>query len=173
MSCIVAHGPQGWMVADMRLTGEHEICLCEVKKIIKVADHSLIGVVGQFGILEMLEQVIVDASSDPSTLVKSIAEWFRDKFLQTNKTDAEVTVVDIKGKLTVIAECGGLMNPTHPFYASGSGRMAAHGYMKGVDSIRPLTMNDAGAAIRVASTMETGVGDKLYGLSLFGHTLSI
>lgn len=170
MSCVVA-SKQGWIIADTRLSGQGEIYLCDTKKVVRSGSHSLLAAVGNFQIMGMIETVVADtAYSDSTSLVKCLAEFFRGC---PDEVDGEVIVVGNKSTIHVITSDGGVYEPFDEYHTNGSGRQAAYGYLKGLEKglagSRPLTMQDGGDAVRVSSHVDSGVNDRLFGLSLYGH----
>lgn len=115
----------------------------------------------------MVEKVIVDtAEANTQVLVQQLCEFFLE---QGDDLEGEVVVVG-NGRLYVVTS-GHYYEPLDAYHANGSGRGVAYGYLKGMERCgRTLSMQDCGDAIRLASTVDVGVNDRLFGISLFGHT---
>ena len=157
------------MVADTRMSGGGEICDVFAKKILKVGHHSLLAAVGEFHVLQIVEEVLKDtAQADTQTLVNQLCIFLRS---YPKEMDAELVVVGKHADIYVIATVGAYYEPEGEYYATGSGRGPALGYLKGLERGRggPTTMKDAAQAVVFSSTIDSGVNNRLYGLSLFDH----
>lgn len=164
MSCIVAHR-SGWIIGDTRLSGGGEICVTDVKKVQKAGKHSLVSAVGSFSLSGLVERVITDtAEANTQVLVDQLCQFFQT---EGDSVDGEVVVVG-DGKIYVVTT-GYYYRPLDAYHANGSGRGVAYGYLKGLEKCgRVISMQDAGDAIRLSSTVDVGVNDRLFGLSLAG-----
>lgn len=165
MSCIVAHR-SGWILGDTRLSGGGEICVTDTKKVQRAGKHSLVSAVGEFKLSGMVEKIITEtAEGNTDVLVQQLCDFFLE---HGDDLNGEVVVVG-NGRIYVVTS-GHYYEPSDDYHANGSGRGVAYGYLKGLEkgSGRAITMQDAGDAIRLSSTVDVGVNDRLFGLSLYG-----
>jgi ATP-dependent protease HslVU (ClpYQ) peptidase subunit len=151
--CIVHR--DGWAVADSRDTMGSLIMPSTAIKVSK-AEGFLIAHVGQ-GILAQKVDRCVKEHGHEVTVLEKVGELLEDKEL-----DGECLAVSYKRKLTHI-DGNGLLTELDAvdFWAVGSGEQFVLGRLLAIAETRPVTIEDAEAAVKAVAVYDSGVDDRV------------
>lgn len=155
MTCIVAHR-DGWMVADRRVNSSET--LRNHYDAVKITKRpGLLIATSGFAILrDLVREAVAD---------KEGAEAFNAAVAiiraQTGEHRGHALAVTSLGVFEICSR-GSVSKCAWPFWASGSGYMAALGYLRGfldADCVGALKPDDAARAIELAAELDCMVGD--------------
>lgn len=169
MTAVIAHR-SGWMVSDSRACDHDRIFKGPVKKLLKLGDHTLIGISGVAGFETAAREALLDASEDRDLVVEVLSSWIRDHY--HDEFGYTLLLVNTKQELIEIDSLGAILPIEGPCWSVGSGGEVCQAYLTGIlESDSPpktLTPYWGERAIAYCSTALTSVGGPCQTLSLYG-----
>jgi ATP-dependent protease HslVU (ClpYQ) peptidase subunit len=157
VTCIIGHR-DGWMVSDRRKTfQDHLLGPYQVEKIIR--GPGLLLATSGAGVLGDLAREAIAKTKTTQAAAKAVVQLFREKV----EGHALVLTADMLAEITSTGELCKLQSR---YWAIGSGYMVALGYLGALERTRSVTPEDAIAAIELASTLVSDVGDGVHVVAL-------
>lgn len=170
MTAIIAHR-SGWMASDSLATDHDRIFKGPVKKLLKLGDHTLLGIAGVAGFETAAREALVDAAEDRDRVVEVLSSWIRDHF--HDEFGYTVLLVNTKQELVEVDSLGAILPIEGPCWSIGSGGEVCQAYLEGLLSNYPsssfqLQPHHGERAIAYCSTALTSVGGPCQTLNLYG-----